>query len=96
MIGLVERLWISNRPRMQRRFLDVLEVLDALACEDEADVQLGARDAHVLAGALGTYGRPGSDLMKYVEQSLAAPVEAAVASELADRVRQLFNDLDWD
>lgn len=52
--------------------------------------------AHELAGALGSYGRPGSDLMKDVERALRGPVTGAGAADLASRVRTLVAELYGD
>lgn len=89
----VERLWAANEARSRARLVDVLVVLDAVASGDQADLELGISQAHILAGALGSFGRPGSDLLKEVEQALREPVTAARAADLAARLRQLATEL---
>ena len=69
----VERLWHSNRPKILTRLRQVVSAVEQLACGGEVDRAEAQRQAHALAGALGTYRRPGSPLLKEVEQALASP-----------------------
>lgn len=86
-------LWATNRGRVLARATAVLRELEAAASGRAADLELAAREAHVLAGALGTYGQAGSAVFAEVEGALtssgsAAPEEVALGA-LADRVRQI-------
>jgi chemotaxis protein histidine kinase CheA len=85
----VAALWIEARPRALER-VAVLE--DAVAslmagalAEEERDE--ARREAHKLAGALGTFGMPaGTRHARAVEQRLGAGAGPADAPALADEV----------
>ena len=58
------RLWTANRPKILARATTVLAALEDRAAGRSYDREAAAREAHTLAGALGTYGRPGSALFR--------------------------------
>ncbi len=96
----LDRLWQRNGPELRVR---AERVLAALAAPDGsgADRAAAVSDAHVLAGALGTYGRPGSELFATAEALLGGEVggapggaERAARAQLADDVRRLLDELD--
>ncbi len=87
----LDRLWSANRATILARGEIVLAALEAGAAAEPPVCQAAAREAHVLAGALGTYGRPGSELFAEVERALAEPV--ADSAELASRVREALRAL---
>lgn len=82
----LDRLWQANRATLLARGEVVLAALEAVAADLPADRAAAARDAHVLAGALGTYGRPGSELFAEAERVLADGAATATPT-LAERVR---------
>ena len=91
----LDRLWRTNGPELRARAERVLAAL-ADPGGDRADA---VRDAHVLAGALGTYGRAGSELFAAAEALLErepAGDHAAACRALADDVRRLLSDLAWE
>ncbi|MGQ0843964.1 MAG: hypothetical protein ACT4QF_07490 [Sporichthyaceae bacterium] len=90
-------LWAKNRPLVLERAQTVLRELELASTGQPADLSLAAREAHVLAGALGTYGREGSEVFSEVEQTVvssssAAPEETALGV-LAHRVRATIAEL---
>lgn len=88
----VEQMWVKHRDRVLARLTALEESLDALARGEQVDRAAAAREAHVLAGGLGTYGRPGSELMSRVELALAVRDEAewpALAGAVRDVVAQV-------
>lgn len=86
----LEALWSKNRDRVLERAHTVL-----LALESGSDLEIAAREAHVLAGALGTYGRGGSAVFAEVEAALAADASPGAADRgaLAHRVRDVITAL---
>jgi hypothetical protein len=86
-------LWAKNRDRVLTRANAVLDALDAAAAGQPADLAAAARESHVLAGALGTYGRAGSEVFAEAETAMAASgsgePEAADLEALARRVREV-------
>lgn len=91
---LVERLWVTNAHVTFARLDDVARGLDAIAAGEPVDVPHVTGQAHVLAGSLGMYGRPGSDLLKQAEAALLAGVTPATAAALAAEVRALAAGLE--
>lgn len=89
----LDRLWQTNGPELRARAERVLSALsspEAVAGEDVV------RDAHVLAGALGTYGRPGSELFTMAEGLLEAGRDGGdpgARAALAEDVRRLLLEL---
>lgn len=91
---LVERLWQTNRAKVLARLDEVLAAVDLLAAGRAADRTAAERQAHALAGALGTYSRPGSSLLKEVERTLAAGSgDREVLARHAEQLRALADDL---
>lgn len=90
---LVALLWARNRDRVLGHVAELSGGLAALAEGRPADTVALARLAHRLAGSLGTYGRPGSDVARRVERALAGEYEAAAAAGLLADVRSLAADL---
>lgn len=88
---VVEQVWQRNRERVLARLARTEVALRDLAGGVPADAG-AAQDAHVLAGALGTYGRPGSELLKLAELALSGRGEADPLA-LADEVRRLTEGL---
>lgn len=91
----LDRLWRTNGPELRARAERVLSALSSPELEalDRADA---VRDAHVLAGALGTYGRPGSELFAAAEALLDGGPEGAEPAArvaLAADVRRLLAEL---
>lgn len=91
------RLWTANRPKILARATTVLAALEDLAAGRSYDREAAAREAHTLAGALGTYGRPGSALFSEVERVLAGDVEGcepeADPGSCAERVRRALLEI---
>jgi HPt (histidine-containing phosphotransfer) domain-containing protein len=88
----IAALWRDAKPRALER-VDVLDAavraLGAGALDGPA-AEEATREAHKLAGALGTFGMPsGSVQARAIELRLAEGVTAADASELADGVTAL-------
>jgi hypothetical protein len=88
---VVEAMWQRNRARLLARLDRVEAALRAQSPAAPVDTA-AAEDAHVLAGALGTYGRPGSELLKQVELALARRSEHDPIP-LAEQVRRLADTL---
>lgn len=93
---LVERVWQRQRPQVEERLHRVVSALRAGAVDPQAAVE-----AHKLAGALGTYGRPGSELAGRAERALrgegsgeglAAALLALVEQGALDRQEQAAGD----
>lgn len=91
---MVERLWVTNAHVAIARLDSVARGLEALAAGEPADVAGVVEQAHMLAGSLGMYGRPGSDLLKQTEAALHAGVDPATAAALAVEVRALSAGLE--
>ena len=76
--AVLAQMWAGFAPLARSR-VEVLEQWLS-ACEtgqDDADLRLAAASAaHKLAGALGSYGRPGSDDASALEVLLRGPVTA--------------------
>lgn len=90
--ALLEQLWQANRGVLLDR-LDV--VVAGLSGAPGTDLQDAARQAHSLAGALGTYGRPGSPLLKSAERALAdGAADDGARATLAQEVRALRSVLE--
>lgn len=88
--ALLEQLWQDNRGVLLGRLDVVLAALEARAAGQAGAQQDAARQAHSLAGALGTYGRPGSPLMRQAEKALDSEGgDAGSAADLAAQVRAL-------
>lgn len=94
--ALVEAVWLRQRPRVEARLHAVVAALRTGAADEGA-----AHEAHRLAGALGTYGRPGSDLAREAERALtsgqvppglAAALLALVEQGALDRHEQAAGD----
>lgn len=83
----LDRLWRKNRPELLARAARV----EAALIDGVAD-PIAAEDAHVLAGALGTYGRPGSALFATAEDLLTVG-DPAARTELAAAVRTVLAQL---
>jgi hypothetical protein len=81
-------LWDKNRDTVVARAVAVHRALLDGVGLDEA-----AREAHVLAGALGTYGRPGSALFAEVERVLDGDEAEADLPALAARVSRAISQL---
>lgn len=85
--ALVAELWERFRGVAEAR-VAVLERL--LAAGEDASPDLRAEAvgaAHKLAGALGTYGRPGSDAARALEHLLRDGGDLAAADRLVAEVR---------
>lgn len=82
----LDRLWQTNGPELRARAERVLAALTG----EPSDREGAVRDAHVLAGALGTYGRPGSEVFAAAEVALTGGDPAA---ELVDDVRRVLATL---
>lgn len=72
---MIARLWAAQYPVVLGRFASIEHGIDAIRAgatpADEA-VQVAYREAHNLAGALGSYGRPeGSVLARELMAALA-------------------------
>jgi hypothetical protein len=93
----LERLWAVNRPNILARAAAVLAALEDAAAERPFDREVAAREAHTLAGALGTYGRPGSALFAEVERILAGEAAGgepeADPRSCAERVRRAITQI---
>ena len=90
--AVVAAMWERNADRIRARLAAVLAEVEVLASGGQPD-QRGQQDAHVLAGVLGTYGRPGSELLRRTEQALADGA-ATEAPALAKDLRALATELD--
>jgi HPt (histidine-containing phosphotransfer) domain-containing protein len=95
----MDRLWTANRPKMLARGQAVLAALEDAAAGRPVDRTAAAREAHTLAGALGTYGRPGSALFAEIERVLDPHDDAAGCepegdlASCAERVRLALETL---
>ena len=82
--AIVEAMWCAQRDRIVARLLRVVNALEAGVADPTS-----ASDAHRLAGALGTYGRPGSELSREAERALlSGQVEPGLAAALLALVEQ--------
>lgn len=91
----LDRLWRTNGPELRARAERVRAALtdSGGATGDQAGA---VRDAHVLAGALGTYGRPGSELFATAEALLARELpddDPGARVALAAEIQRLLPDL---
>ena len=93
----MERLWTANRPKILARAATVLAALEDAAAGRPYDREAAAREAHTLAGALGTYGRPGSALFAEVERVLAGESDGCEPESdplsCAERVRRALQEI---
>lgn len=81
---MVEAVWLRQRPRVEARLHRVVAALQAGGADPDA-----AHEAHKLAGALGTYGRAGSDLAQQAERALLdGEVPGGLAGALLALVEQ--------
>jgi hypothetical protein len=88
--ALLEATWSRNLVRVLGRLDRVAAALDRLT--DDGDVTAeDVADAHTLAGALGTYGRPGSDLLRRAELLLSGARDDP--AHVAEQVRALRAEL---
>ena len=90
--AFVEQMWAKHRTRVLGRLEIVCSALEDLAARRQPDRDPAAHEAHILAGALGMYGRPGSELLREVELALKEPGDADW-SQLASRVRDVAAEL---
>lgn len=82
--ALVEAMWRTKRDLVVDRLRSVVAALQQGAADPDA-----AADAHRLAGALGTYGRPGSELAQQAERALrSGEVPPGLADALLALVEQ--------
>ncbi len=74
---IIARLWAAHYQVVLGRFASIEHGIDAIragAAPADAAVQVAHREAHNLAGALGSYGRPeGSVLARELMGALAEP-----------------------
>lgn len=74
---MIARLWAAQYPVVLARFTSIEHGIDAIragASPTHEAVLVAYREAHNLAGALGSYGRPeGSVLARELMVALAAP-----------------------
>ena len=90
----IDDLWQKHLPLMRSRIETIQRAVDAirnnrLTQDGRTDA---ARDAHKLAGSLGTFGlRSGSDAATELERLLLA--ENSVDSVLIDKILPLFAEL---
>lgn len=96
----LDGLWLANRDKMLARGAAVLAALEDAAAGRPVDLGTAARGAHALAGALGTYGRPGSALFAEIERVLDGDEGATCGDEpeadlasCAERVRRALAEL---
>lgn len=90
MAAILERAWERNHERVLGRLDRVALALEQLAGGSGGDTS-ATNEAHVLAGALGTYGRPGSPLLREAELCLSG--EGGDAAAIAVGVRALAAEL---
>ena len=90
MSAILEQAWHRQHARVLGRLGRVALALDELAAGRAADAS-ATGEAHVLAGALGTYGRPGSPLLREAEVCLSG--DGGDPAALARRVRALTAEL---
>ena len=83
----VEAAWQRNQVRIRSRLEHVLGGVEVLA-DGGAPAPDVEQEAHVLAGALGTYGRPGSALLRRAELALAQR-DRLEAAALLEELRAL-------
>jgi HPt (histidine-containing phosphotransfer) domain-containing protein len=88
----IAALWDEAQPRALER-VAVLEAAVADLSDGSLDAERAAeatREAHKLAGALGTFGMPaGTTRARTIELSLATGPDTAEASELTEAVGAL-------
>jgi HPt (histidine-containing phosphotransfer) domain-containing protein len=88
----IRALWNDAQPRALGR-VDVLDAAVAALGDgtlDDAAAAEATREAHKLAGALGTFGMPaGTDRARVIERRFGAGATAADAGELAGEVQAL-------
>jgi hypothetical protein len=89
--AVVARIWVRALPKVLARLDVVIGALSAAAAGTAAAAE-EVRDAHVLAGTLGSYGRPGSDLLRDAELLLAGTGDGDAIS-LAGQIRELRDQL---
>ena len=94
-------IFLAHRDDFHQRVVTVEAAVAAIAAGNLGDVLRGAgeRDAHKLAGSLGTFGLVhGSDLARELEESLGAGQHAvpADAGRLTDCVEGLRGELDGE
>ncbi len=74
---IIERLWVAHYPVVQGRFASIELGIDAIrtgASPTDEAVAVAYREAHNLAGALGSYGRSqGSVIARELMAALAEP-----------------------
>lgn len=87
----MEAVWQRNAERVRARLALVVQAVEELA-RGGAPGQEATQEAHVLAGVLGTYGRPGSPLLRQAELALAAG-QAPEAEALVAELRALAVEL---
>ncbi len=92
------QLWAANRTKVLARGALVLAALEDAAAGRPFDRVAAAREAHTLAGTLGTYGRPGSALFAEVERALSDeeggdPEPEADLGCCAGRVRRALEEI---
>jgi hypothetical protein len=91
---LVDQLWQRFRGTARER-VAVLEQRCAALVAGTASVeqeQEAVAAAHKLAGALGTYGRPGSDVARDVELLLTRGGDRSALPGLVEQLRRAVTD----
>ncbi|NTV39926.1 MAG: hypothetical protein HGA51_08240 [Demequinaceae bacterium] len=90
---MIARLWVAQYPVVLGRFAAIDEGIESIragASPSDAVVQVAYREAHNLAGALGSYGRPeGSVLARELMGALAEQgPDPESLSALVARIRE--------
>ena len=87
----VEAMWDRNADRVRTRLGSVIAGVELLADGGDPGAE-AEQEAHVLSGVLGTYGRPGSELLRRAELALGGSSRAEAAA-LVRELRSLAAEL---
>jgi chemotaxis protein histidine kinase CheA len=88
----IAALWRDAKPRALERVAVIEDAVEALRADalDAAAAAEATREAHKLAGALGTFGMPeGTTQARAIERALTGGAASADAPALAERVAVL-------
>lgn len=88
--AIIERMWRRYAGVAEQRVTVLEDVAEALATgtANEQQRREAAAAAHKLSGSLGTYGRPGSDEARTLEQLIAASGDLSSAPALVAVLRR--------
>ena len=89
---MVARIRARSLPTVLERLAVVVDALATVALGASVSTE-EIREAHTLAGTLGSYGRPGSELLREVEIVLKE-ADAETAMVLVEEVRRLSDQLE--